>query len=73
MHGYKEHKSNAVIAGRLQHIVRRLREQVRRDDNKYSGNERNYTFHGGFTSGYNRGRLVAFENIADSFGIDIDE
>lgn len=52
--------------------IQRLRNKTKLNDKQYRGNEQDYTFHGGFNSGYFEGKLCAYEEIADELGIDID-
>lgn len=56
----------------LDRRVIRLRERVAANAIKYDGKEREFTFHGGFSSGFDAGKLSAYEEIADALGIPID-
>lgn len=61
------------IVGRfLLRKIDRLRKQAEKNNETYHGKEANFTFHGGFNSGYVSGRLSAFEDMADEFGVSID-
>ena len=50
----------------------RYRQKVLDNAKKYDGREQEFTFYGGFSSGYDAGRLAAYEESADIFGIQID-
>lgn len=53
--------------------LRRAREICERNKVKYDGKERDFTFHGGFDSGYYKGIVSTLEDIADALGIDLNE
>lgn len=57
---------------RVKRLVMRYRKKVEQNSSKFDGKEQDFTFHGGFTSGYDVGKLSALEDMADLFGIEID-
>lgn len=46
--------------------LKRLQGQLEVAESKYHGNEREYTFHGGFDYGYIVGKIYVLEDIIDS-------
>lgn len=50
---------------RLYQILERNQRKSEYYDNKYSGKEDKYTFHGGWNLGYWEGRVTAFEECLD--------
>jgi hypothetical protein len=57
---------------KLVRIVKLLRRKVEKANSTYAGKEASFTYHGGFDHGYWRGRLAAYEDVADLMEIDID-
>jgi len=49
----------------LKRRIKRNKEKALQDDLKYENKEMEFTFWGGFQSGYTRGRISAFEDILD--------
>ena len=50
----------------LERKLKRLQGQLEAAELKYKGNERDYTFHGGFDYGYIVGKIDELEDIIDS-------
>ncbi len=50
---------------RLEHRLKRLQDRLAVMEKKYIGNEKEYTFHGGFDFGYLKGTIAEIENQLD--------
>lgn len=53
--------------------IQRMRGKAKLNESKYRRKESEFTFHGGFESGYTLGRLSALEDLADELGVEIDD
>lgn len=60
------------IKQELPRKILRLRQRTAENSKKFDGKEREFTFHGGFSSGYDVGKLAAYEEMADMLNIPID-
>ena len=50
---------------RILHRVQRCKIKVKELESKHKGNEQNYTYHGGFSLGYEKGKLEILEELLD--------
>ena len=50
---------------RLKRKVARWRDLANQLEQKHKGNERDYTYHGGYSLGFLHGQISAIENLLD--------
>lgn len=50
----------------IQRRIRRCQKSVEDNKQKFSGREHEFTFHGGYDSGYAEGKLAALEDMLDA-------
>ena len=57
---------------RIIHKLTRCRRKIEIMSSKYNGKERQFTFHGGFDYGYEKGRVSILEDQLDDLNADIE-